>query len=134
MLRKGVPEQRAEICLPHAEDLLSMTDEESSGPVQSVCKGEPKPRDDKHTTDEPHRLVPDRQVIGYVNYGRYSFTCGYGLGLGFVSVSDILSASINVAYKMMKDGRRGVLCLIRSVNSRQYRFAVLEIASDWSLS
>ena len=132
MVNRGVPEERAEICIPNADDISDLRLEKSKYGFEMPLnkKKTVLTRNDAYSVTESNdRLTPHREVFGFVKYGRYSQGSGVSRGEGFVSVSTLLRLTEDDNWRLRyKSGQEsGALCLIRSVDSRQYRWAVLNI-------
>lgn len=137
MLTRGTPQVRAEICLPSEVDIQTVsTDDSSPGPVIEPYKGKkPKDRDSTHSTMPGHSLPTSRQVIGYVTAGGYSLTHGISYGRGLVTLQSYLTCLNRKDLTKSRSNTQGTLCLIRAHDSRQYRFALLNIADNrwWTM-
>lgn len=129
MINRGVPEERAEICLPTADDITKLQSGENKyGLMMPLCKTETKSRDDTHTVaDKDDKHKTHRTVIGYVKYGRYIQDSGSARGQGFVSADMLVSQAGDGDMRYSLGDTTGVLCLVRPVDQTQYRWAVLNV-------
>ncbi|OAD60652.1 Ribonucleases P/MRP protein subunit POP1, partial [Eufriesea mexicana] len=59
----------------------------------------------------------DREIMGYVTLGDFSFTKGKGIGFGYVTLNSLLEL-IN---------KKHTFVLVRNIQTRQYRIATLEV-------
>ena len=130
MLKKGVPQSRAEICLPTEEDISTVKlDINSCGPAIQAYNGKCKRDKDTHCVLAEDRLKPSREVVGYVTDGGYSLEKGMACGRGFITLKSWLNGlgSNNRRLSTSQSSSEGLLCLVRAHDSVQYRFALLNI-------
>lgn len=128
MINRGVPEERAEICIPTTDDISELRLGKCKYGFEMPLNKRKTviPRDETHTVVEmKDRLTPYREVFGFVKYGRYSQGTGTSKGKGFVSLQTLLKLTVNKTMIYQTDKVSGLLCLVRSVDSRQYRWATL---------
>lgn len=134
MVRRGVPEERAEIYLPAADDISRFRiDRSAVGPLQSVCRCNNSNRD-AYYSSTGGELNANRMVIGYVKNGRYSHSVGAAFGFGFVTLKSLLGMIKQSSVVMSDDlptggnvDHSGLIALTRAVNSRQYRYVFLNV-------
>lgn len=62
-----------------------------------------------------------RRVIGFVTKGDVSFITGKGQSIGFISTKDLFA---------LNDVLRTDKVLVRNTNSRQYRFAKIDVITS----
>lgn len=137
MLKRGFPQERAEICLPSPSDIAALQEDESShAPEVESYKGELKERDDTHSTLPSDKLTTGREVVGFVTAGMFSLELGLAHGRGFVTTDYVYTCLRDQDLRQWKSQtgtrygtrtRYALLCLIRAHDSKQYRFALLNI-------
>ena len=139
MFGRGTPEDFDVICLPSTEDLETLTrDNQYGGPAEPQHKDTEKILKPKKVSKEKRKLAEKtlveslnapkgvvdsccRKVIGYVSRGQYSYKVGAGTGLGFCTVPGFV--------RLVKESssQLGLIALIRSTSSLQYRFICLSV-------
>lgn len=128
MVNRGKPNERDEICMLTDSDIAELSSENGRfGPLQPMYQGKPKARDENYTTLSNDRLSTCRQIIGFVKCGRYTPSQGATTGIGFITLKALLTLLSETKFKLAENDHRGLLCLIRPGDSRQYRYAMLNI-------
>ena len=143
MLNRGVPQPRAEISFPTEDDVSNMMQDKNNSPVLLPLAGKPKRNDETYTTLSEQHIKSEREIVGYVTTGTYSLQKGFAHGHGFVTLKALLASlqrsdlrkwscvPPNKSGESWLDNSRinddALLCLVRAHDSRQYRYALLNV-------
>ena len=116
MIGKGVPKEKAIICLLKKEDLelvgkILKNPKENSGIVYREklkvrSLGDLKKIDENKINEECRKISTEREIIGFLTYGDFSKSAARGVGIGFAKQG------------FLKENE--VFGLIRNPNSRYY--------------
>jgi len=129
MIGRGITRSRALIALPTPEDMVVLkTDVNCYGPQEPLYKGPVLDRDSEHSVTAAGSLCSTRETIGYVKHGGFSPQTGRGRGFGFVSCTALCKMIENNHILHQDDQRIGLIVLVRSNDSRQYRYASLNVS------
>lgn len=116
-LSRGCCESLSMVCVPSNDDVINLqNDPDFGGPKEAVHSA---PSDQEERTLRHHC---DRELAGFVSFGKFSFRAGRGVGLGFV----VFEALRHLQRESVWVNSR-LLVLIRSQTSFQYRFALLSV-------
>ena len=145
MAARGRPEERAMICVPTSDDLVTFTrDPDDPGPVEPPHKDEQweerRKMGHKTPTVQDYPKVPsgvrrsqvnpsdpsgvEREVGGWVTGGGFSLSKGGGYGMGLIALPALVAM---VEMGVERGGGKGVVCVVRGTTSLQYRYATLTV-------